>query len=214
MSLEHALLVSLRERPGTGIELARRFDRSIGFFWQATHQQIYRVLRRMEDDGWVSASAGGGRSTERRYAVTPVGREELARWVASPTDAVTLRSEAAVKMRGASYAERAALLDQLRGLRLEHQARLAHYEQLEREQFPDPAALRRDAASGSGSDSGSGSGSPAGHALDVWLVLRGGIRQERFWVEWLGEYLDAWGADAHPDTDAHPDRPHQRTGTR
>ena len=62
MSLEHALLVSLRERPGTGIELARRFDRSIGFFWQATHQQIYRVLRRMEDDGWVSASTGGSPS--------------------------------------------------------------------------------------------------------------------------------------------------------
>ncbi|MCW2711082.1 MAG: PadR family transcriptional regulator, partial [Marmoricola sp.] len=33
MALEHALLVSLRERPGTGIELTRRFDRSIGFFW-------------------------------------------------------------------------------------------------------------------------------------------------------------------------------------
>ncbi|ROR92843.1 PadR family transcriptional regulator [Nocardioides aurantiacus] len=201
MSLEHALLVSLRERPGSGIELARRFDRSIGFFWQATHQQIYRVLRRMEDDGWVSASAGGARSTEKRYDVTPRGREELARWVASPTQAVTLRSEAAVKMRGASYAERSALLAELRGLRLEHQTRLAHYEQLEREQFPDPDGLRRDAATDPGSS--------AGHALDVWLVLRGGIRTEHFWVEWLGEYLTAWG-----DDDRTTDRPHQRTGTR
>ena len=210
MSLEHALLVSLRERPGTGIELARRFDRSIGFFWQATHQQIYRVLRRMEDDGWVSATAGGAqstRSTEKRYDVTARGRDELARWVATPTTAVSLRSEAAVKMRGASYAERAALLDQLRGLRLEHQARLAHYEQLEREQFPDPAALRRDASDTS---------SPAGHALDVWLVLRGGIRQERFWVEWLGEYLAAWGDGVSTGStdDADTDRPHERTGTR
>jgi DNA-binding PadR family transcriptional regulator len=191
MSLEHALLVSLRERPGTGIELTRRFDRSIGFFWQATHQQIYRVLRRMEADGWVSGSTGGTRSTERRYAVTPVGADELARWIVTPTEAVTLRSEAAVKMRGASYADRGALLDRLRALRLEHGARLAHYEQLEREQFPDPGALR-----------------PADHALDVWLVLRGGIRQERFWVEWLEEYLTAWGQGA-PTGDTH-----QRAGTR
>ncbi|MCW2867763.1 MAG: PadR family transcriptional regulator, partial [Marmoricola sp.] len=65
MALEHALLVALSERPGTGIELARRFDRTIGFFWQATHQQIYRTLRRMEADGWVRAEATGGRSTER-----------------------------------------------------------------------------------------------------------------------------------------------------
>ncbi|GAB3990808.1 PadR family transcriptional regulator [Nocardioides marmoraquaticus] len=175
MSLEHALLVSLRERPGTGIELARRFDRTVGFFWQATHQQIYRVLRRMEADGWLATSAGEGRSTERRYAPTDAGLAELARWIAEPTEPAALRSEVAVKMRGAAYGDRAALLEQLRGLRLEHQARLAHYEQLEREQFPDPTALSE-------------------HARDVWLVLRGGLRQEQYWVDWLTDYLDAWAS--------------------
>lgn len=173
MSLEHALLVSLRERPGTGIELARRFDRTVGFFWQATHQQIYRVLRRMEDDGWLATTAGGGRSTEKRYDLTDAGRAELARWIATPTEVAPLRSEVAVKMRGAAYGDRAALLDQLRGLRLEHQARLVHYEQLEREQFP-------------------GAPPATDHARDVWLVLRGGIRQERYWIDWLTDYLDAW----------------------
>ena len=29
------------------------------------------------------------------------------------------------------------------------------------------------------------------HDLDVRLVLRGGIRLEQFWVDWLTEYLDA-----------------------
>ncbi len=173
MALEHALLVALRERPGTGIELARRFDRSIGFFWQATHQQIYVVLRRMEADGWVSASAGGGRSTEKRYAVTPAGDEVLAAWVDSRTDPTRLRSEVAVKMRGASYGDRRRLLAHLTDLRAEHRLRLLHFEQLEREQFPDPTAL-------------------SDRALDAWLVLRGGIRQERFWDEWLTEYLEAW----------------------
>lgn len=32
MSLPHVLLTSLLERPSTGFELARRFDRSMGFF--------------------------------------------------------------------------------------------------------------------------------------------------------------------------------------
>ena len=53
MALEHAILVSLSEQAGSGLDLTRRFDRSIGFFWTATHQQIYRVLGRMEGDGWV-----------------------------------------------------------------------------------------------------------------------------------------------------------------
>ena len=48
MSLPHALLTSLAERPGSGSELAGRFDRSIGYFWQATHQQIYRELARLD----------------------------------------------------------------------------------------------------------------------------------------------------------------------
>ncbi len=54
MSLPHVLLTSLLERPSTGFELARRFDRSMGFFWNATHQQIYRELNNMLKKGWVS----------------------------------------------------------------------------------------------------------------------------------------------------------------
>jgi DNA-binding PadR family transcriptional regulator len=176
VALEHALLVSLRERPATGIELTRRFDRSIGFFWRATHQQIYKVLKRMEADGWVSATAGESRSTERRYAATPAGERVLADWIGSPTPPAALRSELAVKLRGASYGDRAQLLAHLDDLVAEHRTRLAHFEQLEREQFPKTDDRTNDLT---------------GHELDTWLVLRGGIKQEQFWIEWLDEYLDA-----------------------
>ena len=70
MALEHAILVSLRERPAAGLDLARRFDRSIGFFWSATHQQIYRVLARMEADGWVGRSASRSAGGRRRRCTT------------------------------------------------------------------------------------------------------------------------------------------------
>lgn len=53
MSLAHVLLTSLIEKPSTGIDLARRFDRSMGFFWNATHQQIYRELSGMQEK-WIS----------------------------------------------------------------------------------------------------------------------------------------------------------------
>jgi DNA-binding PadR family transcriptional regulator len=176
MALEHAILVSLRERPDAGLDLARRFDRSIGFFWKATHQQIYRVLARMEADGWVrSASVGQpGRPAKKVYEVTAAGDAELASWLSTPMPMETFRSELAVKLRGASYGDRAAVLDHVREQLAEHRARLAHYEQLAAQDFPEPGALD-------------------GRRLDVYLVLRGGIRLEQFWVDWLTEYLTAHG---------------------
>jgi DNA-binding PadR family transcriptional regulator len=180
VALEHALLVSLRERPAAGLELARRFDRSIGFFWTATHQQIYKVLRRMEDDGWVTARVVGqsGRPEKREYSVTGVGRKALADWIATTTPRPGFRSEIAVKMRGAAYGDRAALLANIAELVADHRTRLAHYEAMAGRDHPEPDAL-------------------TGHELDTYLVLRGGILQETFWIAWLTEYLDAHG-EAQP----------------
>lgn len=174
MALEHALLVSLSERPAAGLELARRFDRSIGFFWSATHQQIYKVLRRMEDDGWVTARVVGqsGRPEKREYSVTAAGRTALAAWVATTTPRPGFRSELAVKMRGAAYGDRSALLADVARLVADHRTRLAHYEALAARDYPRPDRL-------------------TGQDLDTYLVLRGGILQETFWITWLTEYLDA-----------------------
>jgi DNA-binding PadR family transcriptional regulator len=177
MALEHALLVSLSERPASGLELTRRFDRSIGFFWNATHQQIYRVLARMEASGWVSREdvAQSGRPHKKVYAVASAGHDELRRWLAEPGPVEAFRSELAVKLRAASYGDRRAVLDQVAGHLADHRTRLAHYETLAARDFPDgPTGL-----------------SP--QRLDVYLVLRGGIRLERFWVDWLTEYLQAHG---------------------
>jgi hypothetical protein len=79
-------------------------------------------------------------------------------------------------MRGASYGDRSALLVEIAHRRADHAARLAHYEQLAARDFSEPDALDE-------------------HDLDVYLVLRGGIRLERFWVDWLTEYLDAHSTD-------------------
>ena len=200
MALEHAILVSLRERPASGLDLARRFDRSIGFFWSATHQQIYRVLARMEADGWVSSAAveQHGRPDKKLYEVTAAGRAELAAWLASPMPTEKFRSELAVRLRGASYGDRSAVLGTVREQRAEHATRLAHYEQLAARDFPDPTGLE-------------------GRQLDLYLVLRGGIRLEQFWVDWLTEYLAAHESapeSAAPETAhaaAHDVSPARRT---
>lgn len=176
MALPHAILVSLCEQSGSGYELARRFDRSIGYFWSATHQQIYRTLRAMEDDGWVRATPvpQQGRPDKKVYTVFDPGREELARWIAAPLAGrggsvvdVRLR-DLAVKVRATRYGDAGAVLAQAGALRDERAARLDVYRTLQQEQFPDPGVL-------------------TGAALHQYLVLRGGIRAEESAIDWLDE---------------------------
>ena len=87
MSLPHALITALVEQASCGSDLASRFDRSIGYFWHATHQQIYRELGRLEAAGWVeSLPPESGRGRKKVYRVLPAGRAELQRWVAEAQD--------------------------------------------------------------------------------------------------------------------------------
>ena len=174
MALEHALLIALRERPASGLELARRFERSIGFFWSATHQQIYKVLGRMDRDGWVEVTEvpQEARPTKKVYAVSTLGEQALSDWLAEPAAASPLRSELAVKMRGATFGDREAVLDVVRSTLADHVTRLDHYGRLMKRDYPRPDRL-------------------SGIDLDHYLVLRGGILMEETWVAWLTEYLEA-----------------------
>ncbi|MER7703575.1 PadR family transcriptional regulator [Kitasatospora sp. NPDC097605] len=185
MALEHAILVSLLERPGSGYELARRFDRSIGRFWTATHQQIYRVLRRMEADGWVRAEevAQDGRPDKKVYSAAPPGREALAGWLREPVEPETVRHELAVRIRAAAFDDPAALIPEVERHREGHAALLARYLHGERRDFPE--AYAPDAA---------GPGRSAVDALDAQrrlqhVVLRGGIEYERMTLAWLDDVL-------------------------
>lgn len=178
MALEHAILVSLAERSASGYELGRRFDASIGHFWSATHQQIYKVLGRMADAGLVSIEVveQDGRPDKKVYAVTPAGLAELHRFTTEPTPTERLRSTFAVKLRALPFGDRDAIIADVRRVRAEHEAQLAYYSESAARFYPDPASLADDALGG-------------------WLVLRGGMRTETGAIEWCDEILQTLEAD-------------------
>jgi DNA-binding PadR family transcriptional regulator len=190
MALEHAILVSLAEKTASGYDLARRFDASIGHFWKASHQQIYKVLRRMETDGWViGAEIGqGGRPDKRSYSVTAAGRTVLTRWLRAPVQPEAVRHELAVKIRGVAFDDaegRAALVTEVRRYRVSHEETLERYVAGERRDFPDPETLN------------------LAERLQH-VVLRGGIAYEQMVLEWLDDVLTTLtGPDlAHPSPPA------------
>ncbi|MGW2601612.1 PadR family transcriptional regulator [Streptomyces klenkii] len=181
MALEHAILVSLLEKPGSGYELARRFERSIGYFWTATHQQIYRVLKRMEADGRLDVREvpQQGRPDKKEYSVAAPGRAALSQWLHEPIEPESVRHDLAVKIRGAAFDDPAALIREVERHHRAHSGRLAHYLAGELRDFTGPEAP---GASGT-------PGPPdAGQELQH-VVLRGGIAYERMTLAWLDDVL-------------------------
>ncbi|MEU8617938.1 PadR family transcriptional regulator [Streptomyces sp. NPDC048623] len=207
MALEHAILVSLLEQPGSGYELARRFERSIGYFWTATHQQIYRVLKRMENDGWVAARdvPQRGRPDKREYLVANLGRAALSSWLHDPIEPESVRHDLAVKIRGAAFDDPAGLIHEVERHRQVHQDRLAHYLAGETRDFGAPQAPDPD--SPQAPDPGS-PGAPDAERELQHVVLRGGIAYERMMIAWLDDVLatlarfgPARADQARPDAD-------------
>ncbi|MFV3129494.1 PadR family transcriptional regulator [Niveispirillum sp. KHB5.9] len=143
MSLPHALLTALIERPGSGLELAGRFDRSIGYFWQATHQQIYRELARLEAAGWIEGTAvEGAKGRKRAYRVLPSGRKELARWTVAGQEPMPIRDEVMVRLRAEAVIGPTALADALAKLAAHHRERLEIYRGIEAKGFTPPPDSR------------------------------------------------------------------------
>lgn len=180
-------MVSLAERPGTGYEISRQFDRSIGHFWSATHQQIYRTLKRLLADGLVGFEtvAQDGRPDKKVYTLSEKGREALAEWAASPTTLPPLHSDLGVKIRAAAYSDLAAILGEIKAHRDQHLSQLKVFREWSADYYPDPAALR-------------------GSKLHRYLVLRGGIRMEEMFLEWCDEVIEALQRDLDDPAPADP----------
>ncbi|MGL4305513.1 MAG: PadR family transcriptional regulator [Mycobacteriaceae bacterium] len=178
MALEHALLVSLAERPSSGYELAQRFDRSIGYYWGATHQQIYRTLKRMHSAQWVTCTliTQEGRPDKKTYSITTSGNEELRRWISTPVAPATLRDELAVKIRSASFGNIVDIIQEVTHHRAEHAERLDIYRQFAKNDYPNPDKL-------------------TGAKFHQYLVLRGGILGEEFFIRWCDELLEGLSPD-------------------
>ena len=173
MSLAHVLLTSLIEKPSTGIELARRFDRSMGFFWNATHQQIYRELSAMQQKGWISPiEDDNANSRKKTYQAERLGRTELTNWMVKQSPPAQLREELMVRLRAEAQIGGNTVLPELeRHLQL-HQDNLKLYQ----------AIFAKDFAQANEQD----------RTLFIHKhILQLGIDLEIGWIKWLETLIPA-----------------------
>jgi DNA-binding PadR family transcriptional regulator len=89
MSVPHALLALLSEKPKYGQRLQNEFEARTGEVWPLNVGQVYTTLQRLERDGLVEADGAGEPSQkQKRYRITTAGDRELAEWLRTPPDLV------------------------------------------------------------------------------------------------------------------------------
>ena len=97
MSLRHALLGLLADRPYTGWELLKHFQGSLAYAWPALHSQIYPELARLRAAALIEQTGEGPRGA-KRYALTAEGRDEVVRWLRETEPSRNVRDDALLRV--------------------------------------------------------------------------------------------------------------------
>ena len=86
--VEPAVLAALMRKPGHGYDLRREIKEITGGAVDVDVGGLYRVLRRMENEGFVTSSwAEGDSGPQRRdYAITAEGRDLAQGWISHLRD--------------------------------------------------------------------------------------------------------------------------------
>lgn len=97
---KYALLGVLSLMSGSGYDIKKFCDSSIGYFWNENYGHIYPVLQRMEDEELITKEVKQteGRPVKNVYSITQKGRDELQEWLMLPVEQEPMRSEFLLKM--------------------------------------------------------------------------------------------------------------------
>jgi DNA-binding PadR family transcriptional regulator len=131
MSIRQGILAMLAEGPRHGYQLRVEFEERTGSTWPLNVGQVYTTLSRLERDGLVVAL--DGEETQKRYALTAIGRAELDTWFTTPVHREDRpRDELAIKLAMAADLPEAELQEVVQVQRTETMRALQDYTRLRR----------------------------------------------------------------------------------
>jgi len=86
LSLKHVILTLIHQSPSTGYEINKSFEQKIGFFWYASHQQVYQELAKLKKSELLICKCipQTDKPNKKLYSITMKGRGELKTWLHQP----------------------------------------------------------------------------------------------------------------------------------
>lgn len=172
MSLPHVILTVLSTRDATGYDITKEFSATIGYFWKASHQQVYRELNKMAQHDLVTCvlEPQEGKPDRKVYSITDAGRTALGEWFDQPTAHPTVRDEFSAKLMACAVQPSEPFRLQLAELVEESRRLVAHYQDIENAYYSAPATLDKQ------------------QRLER-LTLRRNLLARQAWVAWAEEVL-------------------------
>lgn len=170
MSLKHSILATLEKKPRSGYEIAKNIESGIGFFWKASHQQIYKELSGLEVLGFVKFNEISqiDAPSKKVYRLTRQGRAELVRWIVEDNSSAIVRDPFLVKIFSGHLVAPQKMLRVISQYRAGRHESLKNYLEIERLHFKDVAQLSVE-------------------AQYQYLVLKRGIAQAKSFINWADD---------------------------
>lgn len=170
MALSQVILTLLSRQDASGYDITKEFSRVVGLVWTASHQQVYRELSRLAEQGMVTSQLipQEGKPDRKVYSITDSGRQCLQNWRSTAVEERPQRDELLVRMLACSHYPIAPVRQSLTQQTHLHNERLEKYQLLANEQFADPDSLSLEDKL-------------------TYLTLRRGMLQEQAWLMWAEE---------------------------
>jgi PadR family transcriptional regulator AphA len=170
MALREVILTVLARGEMTGYEITKDFEAVYVHFWRASHQQVYRELARLDQDGGVTVKrvAQESRPDKKVYAITKRGLEELKRWIVAPTEPPRPQYDLLVKLLGCHVVDRPVFQRELQRISARAQEWVNELRVMRRECLRVRATWSE-------------------HDKILYLTLRRGLLLGQAQLRWLGE---------------------------
>ncbi len=166
MALTYAILSVLADRPQSKNDIIKYFENSLGFFWKASHQQIYAELETLERQGWINVD----RNPQQRYRLNPLGRRQLTEWINKSCELRQIQDDFLVKLLADSSTNLSVIQQKLTRCQQRHLEKLLLYQIIEEQCF-------------------SNSQQRSTTKIFSCLTLQQSICHEQEWIEWCYESI-------------------------
>lgn len=176
MSLKFVVLTLLNNRPQTGYEIVKTFDSAVGYFWHASHQQVYRELGQLADTALVSFKVKHqeDKPDKKIYRITVQGRNALKLWLETPLKQGGVKDALLVKLLSTEWIGSTVLLADIERETERSRLLLSTYQGIEARYYT-PRQLKE---------------MPANDRI-LYLALRKGIRSVEAHLAWLDEAVES-----------------------
>lgn len=170
MSLKHAILVMLEQEPSSGYDLLKHFQESLGYFWNAKHQQIYHQLKQLNKEGLIicEREKQASKPDKKIYKISKEGRLALQTWLAEPVSPAKTNDALLVKLYGAEVGDKECIFNEIQRHIALHQHILEKLLGIE-EKYRALSKRQQE------------------EQLFPYLTLRRGILGEEAWLRWANE---------------------------